>query len=208
MHDAGKFVYVFYTPIHPTFQFSYTKIMKPMHALKNISETTTTGVDQIGVLNCCTNLATAFRQDDVDKVVIISVVHVAKVGVMYTQTGHSYSSLECCTAGESLSLHYYTTEQDHHSFMRLFATLFYQNAFVWNSTLLSNLLLPQLTQGKNPNIITIVQLQVTHGVQTLCELEAKNRIPPGMLLWQQNFFSNVNGPSNHHTKFEAFLINN
>ena len=37
----------------------------------------------------------------------VAVSHVAEVGVMYTQTGHSSSCIECCTAGESLSLHYW-----------------------------------------------------------------------------------------------------
>ena len=60
-----------------------------------------------------------------------------------TQTGHSYSCIECRTAGESLCLHYYTTEQDHHSFIHAFAASPYRNAFLWStrSTLLTNLLL-------------------------------------------------------------------
>ena len=38
--------------------------------------------------------------------------YVAEVGVMQTQTDHSCSCIECCTAGESLSLYYYTIGLD------------------------------------------------------------------------------------------------
>ena len=45
------------------------------------------------------------------------------------------------------TLLYYTTEQDHYSLMHVFATSSYWNAFVWSSTLLSNLLLVVAMEG-------------------------------------------------------------
>ena len=46
--------------------------------------------------------------------------HVAEVNVIKMQTGHSCSCIECCTAGESLTLHQHAIGldlTDHYSFM-------------------------------------------------------------------------------------------
>ena len=53
-------------------------------------------------------------------IILYNYIHIAEV-----QMGHSFSCIECCTA----------------LIMHVFATSSYWNAFVWSSTLLSNLLL-------------------------------------------------------------------
>ena len=96
---------------------------------------------RIGVLNYCT--ISGLRSS----MSVMSTVPIPLNSHCTQQNSHSCSCMECCTAGESLSLHYYTTGLDLTWPPLIYAgvcvIILLEHAFTGSSTLLFNLLLAQ-----------------------------------------------------------------